>query len=312
MATYADLSQHFSDALQSLYEEAEIRGIFRMYAEKKWHLPAHQLYLNINENVDEKRQAETANDLQRLKSGEPIQYVVGVTDFYDMELVVNPSVLIPRPETEELVDLIIRENGNRRDLQVLDLGTGSGAIAITLAKKLAHSHISATDFSAEALQTAQANARRHCANIIWLHDDMLHPDYSQLGTYDLLVSNPPYIPQSEKSAMHTNVKDHEPSSALFVPNDEPLLFYKAIADIGMHCLRNGGRIYLETHHLFHEALEQLFTTCGYQNVRSLKDINGRNRFFSVEKNQNSKFKEQKIPRRYACGMENSRDAACCV
>ena len=307
METYADLSQHFSDALQSLYEEAEIRGIFRMYAEKKWHLPAHQLYLNINENVDEKRQAETANDLQRLKSGEPIQYVVGVTDFYDMELVVNPSVLIPRPETEELVDLIIRENGNRRDLQVLDLGTGSGAIAITLAKKLAHSHISATDFSPEALQTAQANARRHNVDITWLHDDMLHPNYSQLGTYDIIVSNPPYIPQSEKSAMHTNVKDHEPGSALFVPDNEPLLFYKAIADIGMHCLRNGGRIYLETHHLFHEALEQLFTTCGYQNARSLKDINGRNRFFSVEKNQNSKFKEQKIPHRYACEMENKAE-----
>ncbi len=312
MATYADLSQHFSDALQSLYEEAEIRGIFRMYAEKKWHLPAHQLYLNINENVDEKRQSKTANDLQRLKSGEPIQYVVGVTDFYDMELAVNPSVLIPRPETEELVNLIIYENKEQQPLRILDLGTGSGAIAITLAKKWVHSHITATDFSTAALQIAQANARRHCANIIWLHDDMLHPDYSQLGTYDLIVSNPPYIPQSEKSAMHTNVKDHEPGNALFVPDNEPLLFYKAIADIGMHCLRNGGKIYLETHHLFHEALGQLFTTCGYQNVRSLKDINGRNRFFSVEKNQNSKFKEQKIPHRYACGMENSRDAACCV
>ena len=282
MATYADLSHQFSDALQPLYEEAEIRGIFRMYAEKKWHLPAHQLYLNINENVDEKRQAETANDLQRLKSGEPIQYVVGVTDFYGMELAVNPSVLIPRPETEELVGLIIYENKEQQPLRILDLGTGSGAIAITLAKKLVHSHITATDFSAEALQTAQANARRHNVDITWLHDDMLHPNYSQLGTYDIIVSNPPYIPLNEKPTLHTNVREHEPGSALFVPNDDPLLFYKAIADIGQHCLCDGGKIYMETHHLFHKELCQLLENYGYTNILALKDINGMDRFLSGE------------------------------
>ena len=284
MATYADLSHQFSDALQPLYEEAEIRGIFRMYAEKKWHLPAHQLYLMINDSVEEQRQAETISDLQRLKAGEPIQYVIGSTDFYGLELMVNPSVLIPRPETEELVDLILNENQQRQPLHILDLGTGSGAIAIALAKHLTNSHITATDFSAEALQTAQANARRHNTDITWLHDDMLHPDYSQLGTYDIIVSNPPYIPLNERDSLHTNVREHEPSTALFVPNDDPLLFYKAIADIGQHCLRDGGKLYVETHHLFHKELSQLFTTYGYQNVRSLKDINGRDRFFSVEKN----------------------------
>ena len=282
MATYADLSHQFSDALQSLYEEAEIRGIFRMYAEKKWHLPAHQLYLIINDSVEEQRQVETISDLQRPKTGEPIQYVVGNTDFYGLELMVNPSVLIPRPETEELVDLIINENQQRQPLHILDLGTGSGAIAIALAKHLTNSHISATDFLEEALQTAQANARRHNADITWLHDNMLHPDYRQLGTDDLIVSNPPYIPLNEREALHTNVREHEPSTALFVPNDDPLLFYKAIADIGQHCLRDGGKLYVETHHLFHKELSLLFMTCGYQNVRSVKDINGRDRFMSGE------------------------------
>ena len=282
MATYADLSRQFSDALQSLYEEAEIRGIFRMYVEKKWHLPAHQLYLIFNDNIEAQRLTESAKDLQRLKSGEPIQYVVGVTDFYGLELAVNSSVLIPRPETEELVDLIIREHSDRPNLRVLDLGTGSGAIAIALARHLPQVHVTATDFSAEALQTAQRNANRYGANIEWLHDDMLHPDFDKLGTYDLIVSNPPYVPLAEKDTLHTNVKDHEPSSALFVPDDDPLLFYKAIADIGKHCLCNGGKLYLETHHLFHEALCQMLKNNGYQNVRAMKDINGKDRFMSGE------------------------------
>lgn len=281
MATYADLSHQFSDALQPLYEEAEIRGIFRMYAEKKWHLPAHLLYLNIHDSVDAQRQAETISDLQRLKAGEPIQYVIGVTDFYGLELVVNPSVLIPRPETEELVNLIIYENKEQQPLRILDLGTGSGAIAITLAKKLVHSHITATDFSPEALQTAQANARRHNTDITWLHDDMLHPNYSQLGTYDIIVSNPPYIPLNEKPTLHTNVREHEPGSALFVPNDDPLLFYKAIARYARQALKPGGALYFEINPLYAAELRSLLSMMAWHAIELREDQYGKPRMMKA-------------------------------
>lgn len=282
MATYTDLSQQFTETLATLYDEQEIRNIFRLYAEKKWHIAPYQLYLMMRETI-EKRHLETAiADLQRMATGEPIQYILGNGDFYNMELEVNPSVLIPRPETEELVDMVIQENCQRTGMRILDLGTGSGAIAIALALNLPNCHVTATDFSENALATAKVNAQNLHANITFQHADMLHPNYTLLGTHDLIVSNPPYIPLSEKETLHTNVKDHEPEMALFVPNDDPLLFYRAIAEIGKHCLSDGGKLYMETHYRFHKAMTNMMHEYGYENVKSIKDINNRDRFITAE------------------------------
>ena len=215
---------------------------------------------------------------KRLKEGEPVQYVTGKVPFCGYVFHVAPGVLIPRPETEELVEMIsaiTAKTENRKT--VLDIGTGSGCIAITLA--LRGNDVTAWDISEDALRIAKENAERLGAAVTFEKRDILQSqDSVAAGRWDIIVSNPPYICQKEAADMESNVLDHEPHEALFVPDDEPMLFYDAIARYGMSSLKDGGMLAFEINPLYAEELEQQLLTLGYHDVEVHQDFFGKKRF----------------------------------
>jgi release factor glutamine methyltransferase len=280
MPSFIVLKKRFLHQLQNLYNEREILAIFYLYLVEKWNISKTEVYIN-EDKIDLLNREEIESDLARLKEGEPVQYVVGKSSFYGLSFLINPSVLIPRPETEELVNLIILENKDKKKLTVLDIGTGSGIIAIALAKNLNHARISAVDISTEALRTASQNA---CINDVSVHFsplDILHDSVEKWEMkFDIIVSNPPYIPEKEKFNLHKNVTDFEPHQALFVPDDDPLVFYRKIFEAGKTLLSAGGKIYFETYEKFHDEMETLAIKMGFSSIRKLKDINGKLRIMT--------------------------------
>ena len=216
----------------------------------------------------------------RLLRHEPIQYITGEAYWHGLTLKVTPDVLIPRPETSELVDIIAdREKG--RDLMVADLCTGSGCIAIALALGLDFATVSGVDISEKALDVARENSRQYHARVNWIPGDVLDPKATfnlPAGGLDFIVSNPPYVLESEKKDMAPNVLDHEPPTALFVPDTDPLKFYTAIADHGTTLLKPGGRLYFEINPLEADALLKMLEEKGYTDCAVLPDIHGRKRF----------------------------------
>jgi len=225
----------------------------------------------------------TAADMARLdeivtdlKSGKPVQYILGETIFYGTRIKVNSSTLIPRQETEELVDIIIKENSGFRGI-ITDLGTGSGCIAIALAKNLPEARIFALEISGEALETARMNSFLNNTDIYFLRGDLLKIDAFELPISDILVSNPPYVTESEKVFMHRNVLDFEPKSALFVPDSDPLLFYRAIANLAKKKLKPGGKIYLEINESMPARVSDLLEKNGFSGISVITDIHGKKR-----------------------------------
>ena len=218
--------------------------------------------------------------LERLERHEPIQYILGEARFHGMDLKVTPDTLIPRPETAELVDMITDREGDTPDLRVLDVGTGSGAIAIALARNLRFPEVTAIDISAGALAVAAENARRLHADIRLMRRDVFTwtPD---ADSFDIIVSNPPYIAREERDSMEANVREHEPEGALFVPDSDPLLFYRRIAVIGRDALVRGGRVYFEINPRFDDALAELMGRGGYREVELHRDSYGKTRFLTA-------------------------------
>ena len=216
-----------------------------------------------------------ADIIARLRRNEPLQYIVGHALFHGHQFKVTPAVLIPRPETEQLVDLIIDENP-ASDLRVLDMGTGSGCIAVSLARALKFPQVDALDVSRDALEVARENAVALKTKVRFFESDMLSPQPP--GRYDIIVSNPPYICWSEREAMESNVKDYEPGQALFVPDNDPLLFYKAIAPYAAQSLERGGRLYLEINQRFGNEMKRLLEDNGFDEVRIIEDSFGKTRF----------------------------------
>ena len=221
--------------------------------------------------------------LDRLERHEPLQYVLGTARFHGMDFKVTPSTLIPRPETEMLVDMIVDDCGESTDLRVLDIGTGSGCIAIALARALRFPTVDAIDISEQAIAVARDNASRLKATVNFRQADILAPFNGQrstvnLSTYDIIVSNPPYVMQSEAATMDANVIDYEPRSALFVPDDDPLLFYRAIATLATTALSHGGRLYLEINPLLANETLTLLKDSGLTDCRLHRDQYGRLRF----------------------------------
>lgn len=214
-------------------------------------------------------------DFEKLKSGMPIQYILGHGPFYGREFLVTADTLIPRNETEELVHLIIKENP-QPNLRVLDIGTGTGCIPITLALEMKNPEVFAVDISKEALEVASENAENLHAKVHFLRCDILK-EMPQVEELDILVSNPPYIPIEEKGLMHSNVLDFEPGLALFVTDEDPLIFYRIISEKGKKLLKPTGKIYFEINERFGEPVTELLLTLGYQNVRIIKDLNGKDR-----------------------------------
>jgi release factor glutamine methyltransferase len=220
----------------------------------------------------------------RINREEPIQYILGEAVFYGRKFKVDPSVLIPRPETELIIDEIIRaypgrpeERGGRT---ILDVGTGSGCIAITLAKELSNAKVYATDVSAAALMTAVENAKRNRAAVEFIRHNILSDTLPQAGM-DVIVSNPPYVTVAEKDRMKKNVKDFEPPEALFVPDDNPLIFYSAIARVGKKILRPGGKVFVEINERFGKEVSDLFSKEGYHSVAVVKDLADKERIVTA-------------------------------
>lgn len=214
--------------------------------------------------------------LARLRTGEPLQYILGRTWFMGMELAVAPGVLIPRPETEEMVDLILRTG--RSFGRIVDIGTGSGCIALALKKHLPASTVIGLDVSTEALTIARGNGERLGMDVEWMEQDVLRPASKLPSDLDLVVSNPPYIPAMEKGTLERHVREHEPHLALFVADDDPLLFYRVIAQQAMGSLVAGGEIRFEAHHRHAGEVGQLLRALGYHHVNVLRDLSGSERF----------------------------------
>ncbi|WP_114789065.1 peptide chain release factor N(5)-glutamine methyltransferase [Niabella yanshanensis] len=220
---------------------------------------------------------------KRLQQSEPIQYILNEAWFYDIPFYVNQSVLIPRPETEELVDWIIKDHKEKHDLSILDIGTGSGCIPVILKRKIPQSRVSSCDISNEALLVAQKNARKHKTEINFIQSDFLNKNnWSSFSATDIIVSNPPYIPQQEKSLMHDNVLAHEPHLALFVEDSNPLIFYAAIAEAGKTLLKDNGTIYVEIFEGLGKETQLLFENQGFNPVLK-KDMQGKDRFVKARK-----------------------------
>ncbi len=222
------------------------------------------------------------NDLERLKTGEPIQYIIGNGPFYGREFEVSQDTLIPRNETEELVHLIIKEN-QERGKKLLDIGTGTGCIPITLNLEMKDSEVYGLDVSDGALKVAIRNAKKLHAEVSFLKCDILN-DLPPLSELDILVSNPPYIPQKDKSEMHQNVVEFEPHLALFVPDEDPLIFYRIIGEKGKSLLNKGGRLYFEIYEKAAKEIQNLLIKQGYDRVTVHTDLNGKERMISATRN----------------------------
>ena len=217
-------------------------------------------------------------DFQRLLTGEPIQYILGEAPFYGRNYLVTRDTLIPRNETEELVHLILKENP-KSELRVLDLGTGTGCIPISLALELSSSEVYAVDVSAAALEVARQNAATLGAKVEFLEGDLLGK-ITVFDPLDLIVSNPPYVPLRDQAEMHANVLNFEPHLALFVPDEDPFVFYRAIGIWGKQLLKLGGKLYLEIYENLAEELVQLLRSQGYLQVQVHQDLNGKHRMIS--------------------------------
>ena len=274
--------EQLRSGLAGVAEPQEVQAMIRVIFEDVFHYDQVDVALRQESELPDFAQERISDIIARLQRHEPLQYIVGKARFHGHQFKVTPAVLIPRPETEQLVDLIIDENPGS-DLRVLDMGTGSGCIAISLARALKFPVVDALDISRDALAVARENAAALKANNVRLFEsDMLSPQPS--ATYDIIVSNPPYICWSEREAMERNVKDYEPGQALFVPDDDPLLFYKAIVPYASRSLERGGRLYLEINQRFGDEVKRLIEDCGFDDVRIIEDSYGKVRFAAAVKN----------------------------
>ncbi|NVO83965.1 peptide chain release factor N(5)-glutamine methyltransferase [Hymenobacter terrestris] len=278
MPTLRQLTADLRTALQAIYEPPEAEAMAAQVLEHLLDLTPLQRRMRADEPLGEDVRLDTLPAMQaRLLRHEPLQYVLGVAHFAGLELDVTPATLIPRPETEELVELIAREQRGRSGLRVLDVGTGSGCIPLALAARLPGARFTAVDVSAEALAVARRNAARYGVAVDFQQVDILAAVPRLDAPLDVLVSNPPYVLENERTLMRPNVLTYEPATALFVPDHDPLLFYRRIAELGRELLAAGGVLYFEINEQFAPETEELLRGLGYSAVGSHEDIFGRPR-----------------------------------
>ena len=275
--TVQKLYRHFLATLKEIYNLGEAANITDMIFEWAAGISKSHVLINPNEQINNATIQQLNEALEKLLQHIPIQYVIGEAWFYKMKLKVSPAVLIPRPETEELVLEIINHLSQNKQAAILDIGTGSGCIALAIKKNAPHTNVFAIDISDEALQVAKKNAIKQEAVISFLQLNFLEETtWDNLPSYDIIVSNPPYIPINEKALMDKNVTDHEPHTALFVPTESPLIFYEKIALFGITHLNNDGKIFMETHEDFAAKVAMLFKESGYNPIIK-KDMFGKER-----------------------------------
>lgn len=298
------------DKIKDIYDPDEAKVLAQLTVSYICHISRTQLLAEKQKQLTLRQEASINLVLDELITGKPLQYILGETEFYGLRLKVTPAVLIPRPETEELVDWVLKEaeSGELRRRHekeergkggenILDIGTGSGGIAIALKKHLPIAEVSALDISIEALEIARYNAVLNKTRVNFFLQDILHPasgsvltihnpiltaQYSQPNTqYSIIVSNPPYITHSEKEEMHKNVLEHEPHTALFVPDHDPLLFYRAVAGFAQDHLTESGLLFLEINETLADETVSVLIDKGFKNIELRKDIRGKDRMIKA-------------------------------
>ncbi len=272
--------QKIQSELKGFYPETEIRNFGHLIVEKLTGYSRTEIILNKNTLFSDEQGLLIENIIERLKKFEPIQYILEETEFYGLRFRVNSSVLIPRPETEELVDWIARDNKDKTSLKILDIGTGSGCIAISLKHVFPTAEVTAFDISDEALAVAKKNAEINHLSVEFMKVDILNPEEINKH-WDIIVSNPPYIPDAEKAEIQPNVLNYEPHLALFVPDNDPLLFYRSIAIFTKEHLNCGGELYFEMHRDTAKVGAALLLELGFKDVELRKDISGNDRMIKA-------------------------------
>lgn len=273
-----NINRNWIKSLAPLYGHDEAAAITREALGSYLDMKPVDIVLNGDRELTANTVGELDKILNELLKGKPVQYVIGEAWFSGYRLRVDGSVLIPRPETAQLVDMIVKEQADRDDLKVIDLCTGSGAIAIALYKRMNFPEVTAVELDDSALATARRNGMELKCNIRWVKADVLKPDDLPVGKFDVVVSNPPYIPVKETNEVAENVLRYEPKMALFVPDDNPLIFYKSIARWAVRHLDDGGKVYFEINPHYVIDLKQMLAQAGFDDVRVEKDFAGRDRF----------------------------------
>lgn len=282
-----DILNFFENAKSELipiYGIDETNAILNWVLEDCFTMKKHQIQL-LNRLLMEEEILQLNTIVNRLKKHEPIQYILGYASFLNTRFKVNSSVLIPRPETEELVDLVIQHfNAHSQPISIIDIGTGSGCIAVSLAKSIQNANVFAIDVSAKALEIAQENALQMRTNIQFSKVDFIHDtNIFKNVQFDCIVSNPPYISQNESTNMNANVVAHEPHLALFVPNDDVLIFYKHLASFASERLKKGGILAVEINQKLGNETVDIFKIAGLTNIKLIKDMSGNNRLITSQK-----------------------------
>ena len=274
--------EYFINSLEDLYPIEELHSIFYLLAEKQLNLSRIDIALQLDDTLTSDDEINFNQAIDRLKIYEPVQYILGETEFFGYPFLVNKQVLIPRPETEELVSWII-DDVDKKETTILDIGTGSGCIAISLAKKLKSAVVSAIDISNKAIEVAKKNALINNVNVKYSSVDVLNFEDKLVlqdkwkSKFDIIVSNPPYVRMQEKKLMQLNVIDHEPDIALFVEDDDPLLFYRRISELSRQYLKHNGTLYLEINEYLGVEMEKMLNEAGFKHVELKKDMFGKNR-----------------------------------
>ena len=280
------LRRYFKEELLGYYPETEITSFFHLLCEHILNLKRVNIPLSLFQVVTGKKYHKFQIAIERLKIYEPIQYVIGETEFYGLNFKVNNFVLIPRPETEELVDWIIQENKTSNEINILDIGTGSGCIAVSLAKKLDKAKVFALDISSEALSVTKKNAINNKVNIEFIEHDILNSEIEiKDSKFDIIVSNPPYVRELEKNLIEDNVLKYEPHLALFVEDNNALLFYKAITKFSNKYLSKNGQLYFEINEYLGESTKALLENENFKQVELRKDINQKDRMLKGIKHE---------------------------
>ena len=276
--TLAQWKKLFTQELAHLYEKREVESIFELIFESfQW--TKVDFLLNLNKEIEQEAEALEII-LDKLKLEEPIQYILGYAYFDDLKIPVKPGVLIPRQETEELVEWV--DNTVASGANILDVCTGSGCISLALKQRETSNQITAIEYSQDALEQVESNAKHLGLEISILHLDALN-DWNLKDTFDCIVSNPPYIPNSDKVRMKNNVLDFEPDMALFVEDDNPLIFYRKIAEEGLKYIKPTGYLFFEIHEDLGEETKALIEDIGYNNVELRKDLNGKDRMIKAQR-----------------------------
>ena len=272
----------FQNGLLGYYPKEEINTFFYRICEQHLDYKRIDVSLKSETLINPETFVYFETIISRLLTYEPIQYILGTTTFFGLEFKVDSNVLIPRPETEELVAWILKQTDSSQSLKILDIGTGSGCIAISLAKHLPNAEVYALDVSPKALEIAEYNAQQNAVKLNMIKANVLEWKPTDLS-FDLIVSNPPYVRESEKERMAPNVLEHEPHLALFVENDNPLMFYRAIVELGKQTLKKQGQLYFEINEYLGKETQALFSSDTFEDVQLKSDIFGKHRMICAQK-----------------------------